>query len=115
MGEFVTKYWIQVGFGLIISFITVTSKNIVSKVKVEQDKHNCLHEGVLALLHDRLYQACQYYIYQGFITVPDLDNLEYLYSSYYGLGGNGTGTELYNRCKVLPLQQGGRSEKVSII
>ena len=59
MGEFVTKYWIQVGFGLIISFVSFTSKIIVSKVKVEQDKHNRLHEGVLALLHDRLYLFSQ--------------------------------------------------------
>ena len=31
-------------------------------------------------------------------------NLEYLYRSYHALGGNGTGTELYNRAKGLPIK-----------
>ena len=31
-------------------------------------------------------------------------NLEYLYRSYHALGGNGTGTELYNRAKALPIR-----------
>ena len=31
-------------------------------------------------------------------------NLEYLYRSYHALGGNGTGTELYNRAKALPIK-----------
>ena len=56
---------------------------------------------VLALLHDRLYQACQFYISRGYCTVGDRDNLEYMFKPYKALGGNGTGEELYNRCLAL--------------
>ena len=33
-----------------------------------------------------------------------LTNIGYLYDSYHALGGNGTGTELYNRAKALPIK-----------
>lgn len=41
---------------------------------------------------------------QGGIDTAGLKNLEYLYKSYHALGGNGTGTELYNRAKALPIR-----------
>ena len=43
-------------------------------------------------------------IQQGGIDTAGLKNLEYLYKSYHALGGNGTGTELYNRAKALPIR-----------
>lgn len=62
-----------------------------------------LDSGVLAINHDRLYQACTFFILTGEITVDELKNLEYLYEGYHALGGNGTGTELYEKCKDLPI------------
>lgn len=76
-------------------------KKIAAKLK-EQEK---MKEGILAILHDRLYQACRFYLAQGFIDVDSMKNVEYLYTSYHDLGGNGTGTELYNRVKALPIKE----------
>lgn len=66
---------------------------------------DAIKEGLLAILHDRLYQACQHFMAQGSIDASGLKNLEYLYKSYHALGGNGTGTELYNRAKALPIKE----------
>lgn len=101
MADWTIKYWLGVLFGAMITYTTTRWR----QHKAQRAKIAMLQEGVLALLHDRLYQACQYYIHQGYIAVADLDNLEYMYDSYHALGGNGTGTELYNRCKNLPLRQ----------
>ncbi len=65
-------------------------------------EYKTIKDGLLAIMHDRLYQACTYYSQQGWINASGLKNLEYLYQSYHALGGNGTGTELYNRAKALP-------------
>ena len=65
----------------------------------------------LALLHDRLYQACQFYLKRGFCTLEDRDNLEYMFKPYKALGGNGTGEELYNRCLALPYESTEREDK----
>ena len=108
MKEWIIKYWVQVGFTAILSFVGYASKKVLGKIKAEQAEQKLIREGLLALLHDRLYQACQHHISAECITVGDLDNLEYLYESYHDLGGNGTGTELYLRCKALPIRTVGR-------
>lgn len=76
-------------------------KEIQDKCAQESQEQDYIREGLVSVLHDRLYQACNHYISQGYIEIDDLKNLEYLYRGYHKLGGNGTGTELYNRCKKL--------------
>lgn len=70
----------------------------------EFNEDKALQDGVLAILHDRIYQSCHHYLKLGYIDTSGLKNLEYLYKSYHALGGNGTGTELYNRAKTLPIK-----------
>jgi hypothetical protein len=66
-------------------------------------RYSKITQALLAINHDRLYQACSFYIATEEITREELSNLEYLYNGYSALGGNGTGTTLYNKCKELPL------------
>lgn len=93
MWQFVLQYWAEWAFGLLGAAIIAVAV-----------KYKALLEGVLAILHDRIYQACHYYLKKGYIDASGLKNLEYLYKSYHALGGNGTGTELYNRAKALPIK-----------
>lgn len=92
MWQWIAQYWAEWAFGLLGTAV------IAAVIK-----YKALLDGVLAILHDRIYQACQYYIKQGCIDTAGLKNIEYLYKSYHTLGGNGTGTELYNRAKSLPI------------
>lgn len=108
MWQFILEYWAEWAFGLLSgAFIAVVVK------------YKAMKEGLLAILHDRIYQACHFYLQQGYIDTPGLKNIEYLYRSYHTLGGNGTGTELYNRCKALPIHdtdvwiQKGRNKNMS--
>lgn len=101
MIEFIVKYWIQILFSGVLALLSAGYRKIALKLK-EQEK---MKEGILAMLHDRLYQACRFYLSQGYIDVGALKNIEYLYNSYHDLGGNGTGTELYNRVKSLPIKE----------
>jgi len=101
MPDWILKYWMQWLFGIITAGLSTVVGYLYKKVKKEVDEQKLIKEGVLALLHDRLYQACMSYIAQDEITVSGLKNLEYLYRSYHDLGGNGTGTELFESCKRL--------------
>lgn len=114
MIEFIKQYWLQFIFGGIVSILSISVKYIFNSLKKEREERKkkaeeesreqaLIKEGVLALLHDRVYQACQYHIQNNYISIQDLNNLEYLYKGYSGLGGNGTGKELYNRCKALQI------------
>lgn len=112
MIEFIKQYWLQVLFGSIVTILSASIRHLYNGLKKERKERNnrsekesreqaLLKEGVLALLHDRIFQACQCHIKNGYITIQDLNNLEYLYKGYRGLGGNGTGEELYKRSRSL--------------
>lgn len=110
--EFIRQYWLEVLFTTVISGVTLAVKSLFKQIKkdkkereeksqAESAEQTLIKEGVLAILHDRLYQACQYHIAQKWCSVEDMRNIEYLYKGYHALGGNGTCTELFNRvCKL---------------
>ena len=99
MLEFIVKYWLEFFFSGVLALLGAGYRKLNLKLK-EQGK---MKEGILAILHDRLYQACRFYIHQGWIDVESMKNVEYLYDSYHDLGG--TGTELYNRVNSLPIKE----------
>ena len=101
MLEFIVKYWLEFFFSGVLALLSAGYRKLNLKLK-EQGK---MKEGILAILHDRLYQVCRFYIHQGWIDVESMKNVEYLYDSYHDLGGNGTGTELYNRVNSLPIKE----------
>lgn len=115
MPEWVLKYWVEALFGGVIAVLTSCYRSLVKRMKAKEEQEkkmeqerkerdSALENSVLALLHDRLYQACTFHISKGSIALVELKNVEYLYKAYHSLGGNGTGTELYSRVKDLPLK-----------
>lgn len=64
-----------------------------------------LTEAVKALSHDALFTRCEDLLRRGYISSSELENLNILYQAYTDQGLNGAGTELYNRCKALPLKK----------
>lgn len=105
MIDFIVKYWLQAGFALLTAVVGGGFKMIAGKLKKDREEREALKDGVLALLHDRLYQGCTRYITTGSVSTAEMRNMEYLYKGYHSLGGNGTGTELFERVKDLPLRR----------
>ncbi len=63
---------------------------------------DAIKDGMMALLHDRIYQAAEYYAKVGWCSYEDKKNIEYLYKPYATLGGNGTGKTAYETIQALP-------------
>ncbi|BDH66073.1 hypothetical protein ABG953_11610 [Enterococcus faecalis] len=59
----------------------------------------------IASLHDRIYSNYETILSRNppRITMKELNNLQYLWDAYSGLGGNGTGEKMYNRVCDLPI------------
>lgn len=95
MWDFIVQYWRE----------WLCSAGLLGFVKFVFPKLKALWDAVLALLHDRIYTECYRFIELGYITRDGMRNLNYLYSAYHALGGNGTGTELHNRAVALPLKE----------
>ena len=104
MAEFIKQYWLETLFGLLLALLGAGYRSLSSRFKRKLKEQDAVKEGILAILHDRLYSECEALILKGDCDVEAMKNVEYLYNSYHALGGNGTGTELFERVKHLKLQ-----------
>ena len=109
--QYIATHWVAWLFAAISGILGAAYRRLSKQLKTEQIKARSINAAVLALLHDRLYQACQFYLKQGYCTLEDRDNLEYMFKPYKALGGNGTGEELYNRCLALPYESAESEDK----
>ena len=69
----------------------------------EIKKSKALFQAVKANSHDKLFRYGNFYIVTGEITLEELESLEEIYQGYHGLGGNGTGTAIIEKCRKLPI------------
>lgn len=86
------------------TFITGLVQRHYQKKDRSDAQSIAMKNAVIAMLHDRLYVYCNEYIARGSISTSEMKNLEYIYKCYAELGGNGTGKELYDRCKKLDIK-----------
>lgn len=111
MKEFIITYWIEFLFGLAIAGLSFCIKKLSSSIRKKAEEQDAIKAAMIAMLHDRLFQECNFYLTLGYIPLDKaeeiLDNLKILYDAYHSLGGNGTGTDIYNRTINLELKKGG--------
>ena len=102
MLDFVLRYWAEWLFGGMAAAMAFMWKKIKKKFEQQKTENDSIKSGVKALLHDRLWQAHNYYTNKGYCSLEDKKNIEYLYEPYAALGGNGTGKEAYDDIFGLP-------------
>lgn len=97
--SFITSHINEVVSIMVAAAVGWFGKTLWSTIQEQK----ALKKAVKALLHDRLYQSCRYYIKEGYVDPEGLSNVGIVYEAYHELKGNGTGTNLYERMKALPL------------
>lgn len=105
MLEWIVKYWLEVLFGGIAAGLLWSYRRVAKKMRDRQVEDKAIKDGLVAILHDRIYAECKRCIAEDAVTIEEMRNIEYLYNAYHALGGNGTGTELYNRAKALNIKE----------
>lgn len=78
--------------------------SIFNYIKSKSSSNKLIKDGVLAILHNKIYTLGKQHMSQGCISLEDLDDFKHLYRAYHALGGNGTGTEIYERVGALPIR-----------
>lgn len=101
MIEFILKYWIEFLFGLLIAGMSLILKTLLKSAK----ENKALKDGMKGLLHNDIIYRCKKHLIIGFVTLDDLEELEYLYKPYSELGGNGTAKKMMNRVYQLPIKK----------
>lgn len=82
-----------------IAVLSLCYKRISKKI-AQQEK---VKDGVVAILQDRILAIGTALISKGEVSISELRNFENLYSVYHSLGGNSTGTEIFNRVKSMDI------------
>lgn len=117
MIEFIVKYWLEFAFGALVGWLAAWFKKRKKEDELRNAEYNALKQAMIAILHDRLYQACTHYITLGYIPISKYeeirDNMKLIYEAYHALGGNGTGTDIYERFKALPLKSADSEKEES--
>lgn len=71
----------------------------------KEKKKDLTNEGLLALLHDRLYEECSSILSNGVVTSDELDNIIHLYEPYHKLGGNGVCERMVKQISEMKIEK----------
>ena len=88
----------------IVAALAAAIKHLWGRQKQQAARQGAVEQGLQALLHDRIFAMYAECHAKGYAAVEDMRNAEYLYKPYHNLGGNSTGTELYERIKNMPTE-----------
>lgn len=87
----------------IVSAIRSQGHRAVARSEAERAADEAQKIGIRELLWSELKAIHERAIREGGLTVADRKHLEAVYAAYHGLGGNGTGTRLFEDAMRLPV------------
>jgi hypothetical protein len=114
--EWVTKYWVEWLFGLVIAILTAAYKRLSTRFKKEREERlakarkdkeemDGLKNGVRALLSDKLIENCEISERNGFCRFENKESIKDMYACYHVLGGNGIVKDMVDSVLALPTQK----------
>lgn len=80
--QYIHSHWVAGVFDLIALALSKGHLRLSKQMQADRARTNAINAGVLALLHDRLYQACTFYLKRGFCSIDDRDNLSTSETNY---------------------------------
>lgn len=123
MPDWIVQHWAKWLFGLIGTGVVTTATVLWRKLRgrktrmdkleerldAQDEKFDCITASIDALMvanraymYDRLYSLHDKFMKQGWISIPDLENVTSIYEGYCGLNGNHMGPKLYEDICNLP-------------
>lgn len=88
-------------------WLLATIKNVTTKAATEkredQAELDALKDGVRALLHNKLFDYYREYQDASFIPAAIWKEIDRVYEAYHSLGGNHTGSRIYESLKAKPI------------
>ena len=102
--QFIAKYWVEVGFGLICGIFGWLFRRLSKKVKDRTTKDLAMEEATLSMLDDRMGQIYNECRRKGYATREESRRYERMYIAYHNLGGNGAVTAEHDKFKALDIK-----------
>lgn len=102
MIEHVLEYWIEYLFGLITIGFGLVYKRLSKRIKSMKKENDALKNGIRALLHNQIISEGKKLVIKKYCTPEEYEDMEYLWSSYHELNGNGSAERMINQVRALP-------------
>lgn len=87
----------------LVAMLKAGGKKAIERTEAEKALDEAMRAGMRALLWRELQVIHGHATGQGGMSVSERRHLESVYQAYHGLGGNGTGTRLYNDAMSMPV------------
>ena len=102
MPEWITRYWVEWVFGLLIAILTFVVRTLSARIKKQSAENQALRDGMKSLLMRQIQLDCEDAIRNGFCPVDTKTSIEGMYQAYHALGGNSIITGLRDDMLALP-------------
>lgn len=99
MLEFILKYWIEVGFGLIVGLTAF----LYRKISHYYEMMNWTKNGVKVLLKDEIIRRYNEIKKEGSLSLFEKEAIIDLYQEYKNLGGNGMIEDVIDDISEIPI------------
>lgn len=99
--EFITNYWLEFFFGIMVSVIGYLCKKIIEYHKLIETTRR----GVQTLLKCQIIEKYDEYHRRGFVSLYDREIISELYIEYKNLGGNGLINKLVEDIEKVSLKR----------
>ena len=89
-------------FPMVIPVLSWACGWLVRGHRKEEERDRAVEAGLRTLLRAELLEIHARYVPLGSIPLASMEEVERIYQAYHSLGGNGTGTKIYEEIKALP-------------
>lgn len=100
--DWVTKYWLEWAFGLLIAGLTAVVRSMSVRIKKQQQENQALRDGIRALLKVSIENECQRCQRDGWCGPVKRSTIADMYRSYTALDGNDGMKSLVEQTLALP-------------
>lgn len=108
--QYIGIHWVEWLFIAASTLFGFGYRQLAKKQAEESKKNTALHDGMQALLRDRIIQAYNHYQDKGFCPIYGKENVKRMYDAYHELGGNDVATELKDKLMKMPEEPAEREE-----
>lgn len=108
--EWITKYWIEWLFGVLIAILTTVTKTLSNRIRKQQAENQALRDGMKSLLKAKIIDSCERAQKDGWCGSRLRDTINDMFKSYTALDGNGTVPGIVEQTMKLPAVRPEREE-----
>lgn len=109
--QFIQQNWMEWLFAAAASVLGLLYRDVVKRLKEEQQKSTAIAEGVRSLLRESIVQNYNKYQEREYCPIYAKESIKRVYEAYHNLGGNDVATKLYRTLLDMPEEPEEREDK----